>query len=58
MNTHITVPGTQSDVLNSLAIVPDGRRNASKSLEDARGRSQLVSTIRTLHVVESTFIPV
>ena len=56
-NTHITIPGTQSDVLNALAIVPDGHRNATKSPEDARGQSQLVSPIRTLLVVESTFIP-
>ena len=56
-NTHITVPGTQNDVVNTLAIVPDGHHNALKSPEDARGQSQLVSIIRALLVVELIFIP-
>ena len=56
-NAHTTVPGTQNDVVNTIPIVPDGHSNTSKIPEDARGRSQLVSTIRTLPVIESKFIP-
>jgi len=51
-NNHTTAPGTQNDVVNTLAIVSDSHRNALKSPEDACGQSRVVSTIRTLPVVE------
>jgi len=56
-DTHTVVSGVQNDVVKNLAIVSDSGRNALKSPEDTRGQNRLVSTIRTLPVVERPFIP-
>jgi hypothetical protein len=50
--THTTVSGVQSNAVNTLAIVSDSHRNASKNPEDTRGRNPTVSTIHTLSVAE------
>ena len=50
--THTVVPGIQNDVVNTPAIVSDSRRSASKRPEDTGGQNRMVSTIRTLPVVE------
>ena len=51
-NTHTIISGIQNDVVNTPVIVSDSRRGASKRPEDTRGQNGMVSTIRTLPVVE------
>ena len=63
MRAHETVPTirhditsthaiTRSDVVNTRPTIPNTHCGILKSLEDARGQDQMVSTIRTLSVIE------
>ena len=52
MNTHTIFTGIQNDVVNTSVVVSHSRRSALKGLEGTRGQNWMVSTIRTLRVVE------
>jgi len=56
-NTYTIVSGVQNNVVNIPALFSDNHRSALKSAEDMRGQSRVVSTIRTVPVVEQPFMP-
>ena len=56
-DTHTIVSDVQDDVVNIPAVVSDSHRAAVKNPKDTHGQNQFVSTIRTLPVLEQSFIP-
>ena len=51
-NSHTIVSGSQDDVVNTIAIFSGSHRSVLEISEDTHGQNWMVSTIRTLPVVE------